>query len=65
MCHGKLRHWEDRAAKEERRERLWDLFDRETRDPAPPAPIVEAEERPDLEREEVMTGAGRPAHDEH
>jgi hypothetical protein len=63
MCHGKLRRWDERAVDKERRERLWDLFDRETRGPAPPTPIAEREDIPDLDREEVLTGA-RPSMDD-
>jgi Mn-dependent DtxR family transcriptional regulator len=62
MCHGKMRRME-RAAREERRERLWDLFDRETRDPAPETPVVEEQEAPTPDREEVLSGAGRPSND--
>lgn len=61
MCYGKLRRREERAAEEERRERLWDLFDHEARDLTPTEPIAEAER--ELEREEVLTGAGRRTND--
>jgi Mn-dependent DtxR family transcriptional regulator len=63
MCHGKMRRWEEHAAKEERRERLWDLFDRETKGPVPTDPVVEQAEATELEREEELTGAGRSPDD--
>ena len=65
MCHGKLRRFEERAAEEERRMRLWDLVDRETRAPAPPTPVAERDDTPDFDPEEILTGAGRPSHDGH
>jgi hypothetical protein len=65
MCHGKLRRWEDSAVEKDRRERLWDLFDRETRDPVPTDPVVEHADTTELEREEVLTGAGRLPDDGH
>jgi hypothetical protein len=54
---------EERAAREDRRERLWDLFDRETRDPAPETPIAHEPEGPTPEPDEVLTGAGRASND--
>ena len=58
MCHGKYRRYDERMERERGR-RLWDLFDRETRDAPPPTPVVERDVEPELEREEVLTG-GRP-----
>jgi hypothetical protein len=58
MCHGKMRRYEERR-QEERPERLWDLFHRETRESPPPTPVVERES-PDPDREEVLTGGRRP-----
>jgi hypothetical protein len=51
MCHEKWRREEQRT-EEVRGERLWDLFHRETKQPAPTVPVVEHE--PD--REEALTG---------
>ena len=64
MCHGKYRRYEERMERE-RGHRLWDLFDRETRDAPPAEPILEREAELDLEREEVLTGAPRRANDLH
>ena len=62
MCHGKYRRYEERMERERGR-RLWDLFDRETREPAPPTPMAETDMEPDPDREEVLTGAPRRADD--
>jgi hypothetical protein len=60
MCHGKYRRYEERMERE-RGSRLWDLFDRETRDAPPSEPILERNVEPEREREEVLTGAPRVA----
>ena len=62
MCHGKMRRLDERV-EDTRREGLWDLFRRETRNPAPSVPIAEREEDIELEREEVLSGAERPTND--
>jgi hypothetical protein len=62
MCHGRLRRSEERT-EYERGGRLWDLFYRETEHNPPPVPIAERDDEPEPEREEVMTGAPRPADD--
>ena len=64
MCHGKYRRYEERMERERGR-RVWDLFDRETRDAPPAEPIAERDVEPESEREEVLTGAPRPANDGH
>ena len=58
MCHGKYRRYEERVERERGR-RLWDLFDRETRDAPPSEPILERDMPDEPEREEVLTGAPR------
>ena len=55
MCHGKYRRYEERM-EHERGRRVWDLFDRETRDAPPSEPILERDEPDEPEREEVLTG---------
>jgi hypothetical protein len=55
MCHGKYRRYEERL-EGERGRRLWDLFDRETREAPPAEPILERDEPAEAEREEVLTG---------
>ena len=62
MCHGKYRRYEERMERDRGR-RLWDLFDRETRDAPPFEPILERDDELELEREEVLTGAPRQAND--
>jgi hypothetical protein len=62
MCHGKYRRYEERMEREPGR-RLWDLFDRETRDVPPSDPVAERDVEPELDREEVLTGAPRSADD--
>jgi hypothetical protein len=64
MCHGKYRRYEERMERDRGR-RLWDLFDRETRDAPPAEPIVEHDLPDEPEREEVLSGAPRPANDGH
>ena len=64
MCHGKWRDLDERA-EERRGERLWDLFQRETEQSSPPTPVAEREGRSEPEREEALSGASRPASDEH
>jgi hypothetical protein len=56
MCHESWHRREERAD-EARGERLWDLFHRDTQQPAPTMPVAERE--PD--REEALSGpAPRP-----
>ena len=62
MCHGKYRRYEERIERERGR-RLWDLFDRETRDAPPSEPIVERDVELELEREEALASAPRRADD--
>jgi hypothetical protein len=64
MCHGKYRRYDERMERERGR-RLWDLFDRETRDAPPAEPVVERDREPGREREEVLTGAPARSNDEH
>lgn len=64
MCHERWLRREERG-EYGRGERLWDLFYRETKEPAPPTPVAERDVEPDPEREEVMTGAPRHANDQH
>jgi hypothetical protein len=60
MCHER---WLRRQERGEygRGERLWDLFYRETREPAPPTPVAERDVEPEPvpEREEALAGAPR------
>jgi hypothetical protein len=60
MCFRRSQYWED-TPEVSRKERLWDLFYRETERSEPPVPIAEREEeRPtEREREEVPAGAER------
>jgi hypothetical protein len=63
MCHERWLRREERS-EYGRGERLWDLFYRETKQPAPPAPMAERDAESELgepEREEVMTGTPRRA----
>jgi hypothetical protein len=54
MCHGKsFRRFEERR-EEERPERLWDLFHRETERPAPAHPVAEREDDREPDREETV-----------
>jgi hypothetical protein len=62
MCHERLSRRHERA-EERRGERLWDLFYRETEQPAPSVPIAEREEELEPEREEALSGATRPTND--
>jgi hypothetical protein len=64
MCHGKYRRYEERL-EGERGRRLWDLFDRETRDAPPPEPIVERDVELELDREEILSAAPRGSNDRH
>jgi hypothetical protein len=64
MCHEKYRRYEARMERDRGR-RLWDLFDRETRDAPPAEPVVEREADVELEREEVLTGAPARSNDDH
>jgi hypothetical protein len=61
MCYERRSRWMREHAREEGR-RIWDLFDRETRD-EPPQPVAETEPREDREpapaepgRDPVVTG---------
>jgi hypothetical protein len=58
MCHERRLRREERG-EYGRGERLWDLFYRETEEPAPPVPIaereVEPEPVPERDREETVT----------
>jgi hypothetical protein len=59
MCFRRSRYWEERA-EEPRKDRLWDLFYRETERSEPPVPIAEEDERaPEREQDEVPTAAER------
>jgi hypothetical protein len=62
MCHERWLRREERG-EYGRGERLWDLFYRETKEPAPPTPVAEREVEPEPEREEALSGAARTAHD--
>jgi hypothetical protein len=62
MCYERLSRRQERA-EEARGERLWDLFHRETKHPAPTVPIAEREESREPEREEALSGAARRAND--
>jgi hypothetical protein len=61
MCHERLSRRQERS--EEARGHLWDLFYRETEQPAPTVPIAEREEEREPEREEALTGGTRRAND--
>lgn len=56
MCHERWSRWWMRQQAREEGRRVWDLFDRETRD-EPPQPIADTQ-RPRDDREPV---AGEPA----
>jgi hypothetical protein len=58
MCFRRSSYWEKRD-EEERGERLWDLFYRETERSEPPVPIAEREDEREPERDEVPAGAER------
>ena len=62
MCHER---WLRRQERGEygRGERLWDLFDRETRESPPPTPVAERDVDREPEREEALSGAPRRAND--
>jgi hypothetical protein len=62
MCHERLFRRQERA-EEARGERLWDLFYRETKHPAPAVPIAEREEEREAEREDALSGTGRRTND--
>ena len=64
MCHGKYRRYEERMERE-RGSRLWDLFDRETRDAPPSEPILERDLPEAPEREEALSGAPHRPNDQH
>ena len=64
MCHERWLRREERG-EYGRRERLWDLFYRETSESPPPTPVAERDVEPVAEREEALAGAPRRANDRH
>jgi hypothetical protein len=64
MCHREWRRLDERA-EERRGERLWDLFYRETEEPAPPMPVADRDAAPEPDHEEALTGVARAANHRH
>ncbi len=63
MCHERWLRRQERS--ESGRERLWDLFYRETEETPPPTPVAVRDVEREPEREEAMAGAPRRENDLH